>query len=112
MKILGVKMHDRTGELSDFVEFNLASVNYIDMWSPTKNSASIPAFHTPKGSFLALSTLSDAAAAYNKFGFALYDRSTLVNPKNVAEFVPVNRGTKVVFKDKSYVIVRNTQLSR
>lgn len=112
MKILGVKMHDRTGEPSDFVEFSLSSVNYIEMWKPTSHSASVPAYHTPNGSYLAISILIDAAAAYRKYGFALYDRSTLVNPKKISELVPVEIGTKVVFKDKSYVIVRNKKLSR
>lgn len=106
LKILGVKMHGRTNDLSDFVEFNLLDVNYIDLWSPTEHSAKVPAYHTSYGSFIALSTIKDISTGYKKFGFTSFDRSTVINNKNIKHMIVENNGTKVVFNDDSYVRVR------
>lgn len=105
MKIIGVKMHDRTGDKSDFTEFDLCEVNYIERWRPTKHSAEVPAYHTSGGSYLALHTLKDIAAAYSVIGFESFDRSTVVNTEKVAELICWKNGTKVIFTDNSYVIV-------
>lgn len=106
MKIIGVKMHGRDGSPSDFVEFKLSEVNYIDLWRVTGNSTKIPTYHTSRGSFTALNTMKDISAAYNRFGFDTYDSSTLVNINNIKEIVSIKTGTKIIFFDFSYVLVR------
>lgn len=105
--MIGIKLHDRNGSSGDFVEFHLSDVKYIDTWQETGHSAKVPAYHTPYGSFLAVHTLKDIAKAYAKFGFSLYDRSTIVNEKNIKELIPTKSGgTKVIFKDDTHVTVR------
>lgn len=101
VKILGVKMHNRTGDLSDFEYFYLKEVNYVDLWE-----SEIPSYHTSHGSYLALSTVKDLTAAYAGYGFESYDRSNVVNVDRIKELQRVKRGTKVIFQDGSYVIVR------
>lgn len=106
MKILGVKMHGRNGTGSDFVEFKLSEVNYIDLWRETGNSAKIPTYHTSTGSFLALNTIKDISAAYSKFDFEPYDSSTVVNVNSIKEAISHKTGTKIIFLDGTYVLVR------
>lgn len=106
MKILAVKMFNRVGDNSDFVEIRFSDINYIELWSPTEHSAKVPAYHTPNGSYLALSTIKDISQAYAKFGFESFDRSTVVNKKKIKKMIPIPYGTQIVFKDDSYVNVR------
>ena len=106
MKIMTIKMFDRVGDESDFVEINMSDINFIDLWRPTEHSSKIPAYHTPFGSFLALSTLQDISIAYAKYNFKIIDRSTVINSSNIKEIVPEPGGSKVIFKDDSYVNVR------
>lgn len=97
LKIIGVKLHNRTGGPTDFVEFRLADVNYIDLWRPTNHSAKVPAYHTPDGSYLALSSIKDLAAGYNCLGFKRYGGSTVVNEKRVGDKIIENCGTTIIF---------------
>lgn len=106
MKILAVKMFDRVGDNTDFVELNLSDINYIDLWSPTKHSAKVPAYHTSSGSYLALYTIKDISQAYSIYGFESFDRSTIINKEKIKKYIPYNSGTQIIFKDNSYVIVR------
>lgn len=106
MKIVGVKMHDRTGGENDFVVFDLADVKSIDMWRPTAYSGQVPAYHTEDGSYLAINTLKDAKIAYRKFGFESFDNTVLINMNKVVEFLPIKTGTKVMFDDGTHAIVR------
>ena len=99
-------MHGRTDEDTDFVEFDLMDINYIDLWSPTRNSAKVPAYHTFHGSYLALFTIVDISKGYRSYGFLAFDRSTVINLKNIKDLVPHKNGTKVIFRDNSFVIVR------
>lgn len=101
-------MHNRTGESTDFVEFLLDEVNYIDLWPPTNHSSEVPTFHTSQGSFVALSTIKDISVAFAKFGFESYDRSSVINVERIKELEPVKSGTKVIFDDDSYVFVRKS----
>ncbi|MUT66058.1 LytTR family transcriptional regulator DNA-binding domain-containing protein [Paenibacillus sp. NEAU-GSW1] len=98
--IMGVKLDNRTGDESDFVEFRLREVNYIYMWS--KN---IPAYHTANGTYLALSKLTDVAAAYGKYGFQRYDQSSVINVDKIKDKVPQSDGTLIIFQDESSVKV-------
>lgn len=106
MKIIGVKMHNRTGELTDFVEFRLSEVNFIFLCQPTGSNADVPAYHTSSGTFIALSTIKDISAAYAEYGFEPYDRSYIVNISRIKDLKPLKRGTKVIFTDNSNLIVR------
>lgn len=101
-------MHNRTGESSDFVEFYLADVNYIDLWEETNNSARIPAYHTSEGSFIALRTIEEISTAYASYGFESYGRSTVINESRIADLKPLKKGTKVIFVDNSFVNVRKS----
>lgn len=99
-------MHGRTNESSDFVEFNLLDVNYIELWRPTEHSAKVPAYHTSHGSFIALSTIKDLSTGYRAYGFSAFDRSTVINNKKIKQMIVENNGTKIIFTDNSYVKVR------
>ncbi|QYK61795.1 LytTR family transcriptional regulator DNA-binding domain-containing protein [Paenibacillus sp. S25] len=104
--MIGVKLLDRAGDDSDFVEFGLDEVNYIDLWQPTKFSAKVPCHHTQHGSYLSLHTLKDISQAYYSFGFRSYDQSTVVNENKIEDVVPVKNGTRIIFTDGSYVVIR------
>lgn len=108
MKIIGVKMHGRDGTANDFVEFCLSEVNYIDLWRETGNSAKIPTYHTSTGSYLAINTIKDISAAYNKFGFKAYDSSTVVNINSIKQAESRRTGSKIIFLDGTYVLVRKS----
>lgn len=99
-------MHNRTGEETDFVEFDLSEVNYIELWSPTEHSAKVPAYHTSHGSYFALSTIKDISIGYCRYGFAAFDRSTVVNKANIKQMIVEQNGTKIIFHDNSFVKVR------
>lgn len=104
--MLGIKLLNRKGDESDFVEFDLNDVNYIDMLRPTDSSCKVPAYHTADGSYLAIWTLNDLQEVYGGFGFRRYGGSTIVNENRVAEKIPDESGTTVVFLCGSRVHVR------
>jgi DNA-binding LytR/AlgR family response regulator len=106
MKILAVKMFNRVGDNSDFVEIIISDIKYVDLWSPTEHSAKVPAYHTSNGSYLALSTIRDISTAYERFGFQSFDKSTVINTSKIKEFISTSIGTKVVFTDGSHVNIR------
>ncbi|OMF48635.1 LytTR family transcriptional regulator DNA-binding domain-containing protein [Paenibacillus peoriae] len=104
--MIGVKLLNRAGDDTDFVEFELSEVNFIDLWSATNSSVKVPCHHTFHGSFLSLHTLKDISQAYYPFGFRCYDQSTVVNENKIEDVVPVKNGTKIIFTDGSYVVIR------
>lgn len=107
MKILAVKMLNRKGDESDFVEIDIKDVNYIDLWQRTKNSEKILSYHTTQGSYLRLSTLIDAYVVCKPYGFELIGRSALVNQSRIKSIEVVeHNGSVVYFNDGSHVIVR------
>jgi DNA-binding LytR/AlgR family response regulator len=106
MKILAVKLLNRVGDNSDFVEIRLSDINYIELLKPTENSAKVPSYHTSYGSFLAIHTMNDISQAYSQYGFESFDRSTVINKKRIKKMVPIPKGTKIIFHDGSYVKVR------
>jgi hypothetical protein len=101
-----VKIHGRDGSDADFVEISLFDVNYIDLWQRTKSKELCPAYHTESGSYVGLSTLKDIAKAYEKYGFKLYDRSTIVNETMVKDVETDDHGSKIFFNDNTFVRVR------
>src|SRR5687767_6233530 len=107
-KILGIKLLNRVGDESDFVTFDLCMVNYIDLYRPTDHSAKVPAYHTPDGSYLAISTIREISAGYKRFGFKRYGNSTVVNEQRVAEKIVGYSGTIIIFQCGSRVQVRKT----
>jgi DNA-binding LytR/AlgR family response regulator len=104
MKLMVVKLHNRTGEDTDFVEIDINDVNYFDLWK--KGSGQILAYHTSEGSYLALSTLKEAHAVFKIYGFELFDSSTGVNKHKVRDTELTEDGSIVNFNDGSYVFVR------
>lgn len=106
MKVIGIKLLNRVGDDSDFVTFNIREVNYIDLYRPTDHSAKIPVYHTPHGSYMALSTIHDLAEGYKRFGFVRHGGSTIINERRIAEKIPVDRGTIVVFLCGNKVFVK------
>ncbi|OPG91293.1 hypothetical protein B2I21_34920 [Chryseobacterium mucoviscidosis] len=107
MDIMGVKMHGRKDDDSDFVLFNLEKdVNFIEPWQMTANSAKTLAFHTPCGSYVAVHLMKDAKNAYKAYGFESYDRSTIVNSKRVKRVEASEQGSVIYFIDGSHVNVR------
>lgn len=106
MKILGVKMHNRTGESTDFVEFELEDVNYVDLWRNTNHSAKVPAYHTPDGSYLAISSIKDLAVGYKHFGFKRYGGSTVINESRIDDTVTEEFGTTIIFLCGNRVFVK------
>ncbi|MNM07373.1 LytTr DNA-binding domain protein [compost metagenome] len=108
MKLLTVKMHDRVGDDSDFVEIDLMEdVNYIDLWDKTKHSTKVLAFHTAHGSYLAITTLTDIANVCKKFGFKLVGQSAVINSKKVKSIKSIDRnGSIVKFVDGKHINVR------
>lgn len=105
MEIIGVKIEDRTGEDSDFAIFPLASVNYISVFRPGKSAEPLPAFHTSHGSYAPLITLRDIAAALRQFGFAHYDKSTIVNKNRIARRKRDKGVLIVTFVDNTEIFV-------
>lgn len=106
MKLLTVKMHDRVGDDSDFVEIYLSEVNYIDLWDRTKNSTKVLAFHTSQGSYLAITMLSDIAIVTDKYGFDMVGKSTVVNRSRVDSIKSINNnGSLIKFVDGSHINV-------
>ncbi|MFD1126592.1 LytTR family transcriptional regulator DNA-binding domain-containing protein [Paenibacillus provencensis] len=78
----------------------------VELIKPTDYSGKVLAYHTDSGLFLSVNTLSDASNVYSPYGFESYDRSTLVNPAKVKGLKEHKRGTKVIFDNDTYVIVR------
>ncbi|SEB28068.1 LytTr DNA-binding domain-containing protein [Paenibacillus sp. 276b] len=107
MIIIGVKIHDRTGMESDFVELSLGDVNYIDLWQPTKSKEKCPAYHTEGGSYLSLRTLKDVSKAYANYGFKPYDSSTIINENRIAKTETTDSGSNIYFDDGTFVRVRS-----
>lgn len=106
MRLLGIKLLGRTGSNSDFVEFDLRKVNFVDLYRPTEHSSKVPAYHTPDGSYLALYSLKDIAAGYERYGFKRYGASTVINEKRIARKDVENSQTVVTFLCGSRVKVR------
>jgi len=108
MKLLTVKMHGRTGDDSDFVLLDLLEeVNAIDLWDRTKNSGSVLAFHTARGSYLALTTLSDIAKAWSQYGFELIGKDIVINQNRVDSIKAIdNNGSVVTFVDGMHCNVK------
>ncbi|WP_028590312.1 LytTR family transcriptional regulator DNA-binding domain-containing protein [Paenibacillus massiliensis] len=106
MKLICIKLHDRDGTDSDFVEISLDEVNYIDLWQPTKSKEYCPAYHTSTGSYMSLRTLKDISRAYGKYGFKSFDRSTVINKNRIAHTERIVDGSNVYFEDGSFVRVR------
>jgi len=106
MQKIGVKLLNRAGDETDFVTFDLLDVNYIDLFRPTDHSAKVPAYHTPCGSYLAISTLNEITVGYKQFGFKRYGGSTVVNENQIADKIIGEKDTTIVFLDGSCVRVR------
>jgi len=107
MKLLTVKMFNRFGDDSDFVEIDLIDeVNYIDLWYKNKNSTKVLAFHTSHGSYLAITTLSDIARVCEKYGFELAGKSHCININKVESIkAKDHNGSTIVFIDGTHVDV-------
>ncbi|WP_025683631.1 LytTR family transcriptional regulator DNA-binding domain-containing protein [Paenibacillus maysiensis] len=103
---IGVKLLDRKGDATDFVEFDLSEVNFIDLWSATNSSAKVPCHHTTNGSYLSLQTLKDVSQAYKHYGFKAYDQSNVINENRISEIIPMGKGSKVIFKDGNHTLIR------
>lgn len=107
MKLLTVKMHGRTGDDSDFVTIYLKDVNYIDLWQRTKHSERVLAFHTSNGSYLALTTLSEAHNAFKEHGFEMLGRTAIVNLKRIKNITTIEQnGSIITFQDGTHINVR------
>lgn len=83
IKIIGVKIEDRTGDESDFVVFRLSDVNYISVYKPRKSADPLPVYHTIHGSYAPLLTLKDISVALEQHGFDYLDKSTIVNKNRI-----------------------------
>lgn len=107
MDIIGIKMHGRQDDDSDFVLFSLEQdVNFIEPWQISGNAGRTLAFHTEKGSFIAIHLMKDVDMAYRPFGFESFDRSTIVNTSKIKSKEPSEKGTWIYFSDGSRVHVR------
>lgn len=96
MKLLTVRMFDRKGDDTDFVELDMGDVDYINVWYRTKNSYGVPAFHTFYGSFICLCNLGDLSKALKHLGFEPMDQSTIINTKNVEQVKSVDNNGSVI----------------
>ncbi|MGR6546319.1 LytTR family transcriptional regulator DNA-binding domain-containing protein [Paenibacillus tundrae] len=107
MDIIGIKMHGRQDDDSDFVLFSLEKdVNFIEPWQISGNAGRTLAYHTTKGSFIAIHLMKDAHISYGPYGFESMDRSTIVNVSKIKSKVPSETGTWIYFSDGSRVHVR------
>lgn len=107
MKMIAVKMFDRTGDDSDFVELDLLNeINYIDLWDRTRNSAKVLAFHTAHGSYIALTTLADISKVCQNYGYEMMGNA-VVNSRRVESIKSIdNNGSLVKFVDGTHVDVK------
>lgn len=106
MKLICIKIHDRDGTESDFVEISLNEVNYIYAYRPIRSNVTVPAYHTKHGSYVGLRTLKDIAKGYARFGFRSYDNSTIVNENLLSQTITDKTGTTLCFDDGSVVRIR------
>lgn len=107
MKILTVKMEDRAGDDSDFLELDLIDeIYYINLWQRTSNSAKVLAFHTTHGTYLPLTTLADISKICAKYGYEMMGNA-VVNTRKVKTVKSVNNnGTVVTFIDGKAIKVK------
>lgn len=104
--IMGIRLFDRVGDESDFCEFPVEIVDYIDLYRPTDHSGKIPVFHTPHGSYMAVHTLSDLAIALKRYGFVRHGNSTIINEKRILEKHPLDGGTQIIFIDGKKLFIK------
>lgn len=112
MKILGVKAENRTGEDSDFITFDIADVNFIELWRPTKNADKIPMFHTKLGKFFQVGSLEGFSITLRKFGFTQLDTVNVVNLSNVEYVCESNFYTRAYFEDGTYTTISKSNLNK
>lgn len=110
MKIIGVKIENRTGEDTDFAIFDLSEVNYISTYKRSKNSPRLPIYHTTEGGYAPLLTLKDISVALKNHGFDYIDQSNLVNRSRIKRITTDKDGqynttfvdnTKITFASRS-----------
>lgn len=112
MTMIGVKLSDRKGDESDFVEFNIESVNYITVYKPRSSREQIPIYHTSDGSYVPLLTLRDISIALKPRGFHYVDNSTIINSKRVKHVERKGGQLKVIFNDLSEIVVSGRSRKR
>lgn len=106
MQIIGIKIEDRTGTDSDFVIFDLSTVNYISTYRRTRNSPLLPVYHTTDGGYAPLLTLKDISKALKKHGFDYIDQSNLVNRSRIKRIRPTRDGQYIAtFIDNTEIAV-------
>lgn len=107
MKMIAVKMHDRVGDETDFVELDLLNeINFIDLWQRTSNSAKVLAFHTGHGSYIAVTTLVDISKICHNYGYEMMGNA-VVNNRRVEWVKSIdNNGSIVKFIDGTHIDVK------
>ncbi|MBB6690786.1 LytTR family transcriptional regulator DNA-binding domain-containing protein [Cohnella xylanilytica] len=104
-KLIGVRLDQRVGEASDFVEFRIGEVNYINVIRPKGKSHHIPIYHTSHGSYAPLLTLRDLSTALLPRGFEQMDGSILVNSARVKDKTMTDQGMIIIFDDDTTINV-------
>lgn len=108
--IIGVNYLREEGmQLYEIIDLQ-KEVMAVELIKPTDYSGKVLAYHTDSGLYLSLNTMSDARKVYSPYGFESFDRSTLINPAKVKGIANHKKGTKVIFENDTYVIVRKKLL--
>ncbi|PPA87065.1 hypothetical protein C4A75_03555 [Brevibacillus laterosporus] len=107
-RLTGIRVERKYDE-SDFIEFGVEEVNYVDLFRPKKNSDSILRFHTNKGVFLAVTTLEGIRASWGKYGFVSLDAVNVVNLENITYVVENALFIRAYFGDGSYTTVSRSK---
>lgn len=113
MKLVGVKLYDRTGDSTDFQEFDIQEDVYrIELSKrgffnklPYSIPDKTPIFHTRFGTFITITTLHAYCTLLKDHGFDQLNPSDLVNTNLVEEIIETPYGGDALLKSGEKVAV-------
>lgn len=97
---------------SDFVVFDAADINYIELARPTKNADKQPLYYTKHGAYFSIGSLEGLAIVLRDYGITNLDSVNLVNISNI-EYVEETRFyVRAHFPDGSYATVSKANMHK
>lgn len=120
MKLIGVKLYNRTGDESDFQEFDIIEdvyrieISKKSLFSrlPYSIPDKTPIFYTRFGVFITITTLHTYSTLLKNHGFDMLNPSDLVNTNLVDCIIETPFGGDAVMKDGSVVSVSGPMIEK